>query len=779
LANEDFPAKYIGLRPNDRKKGNPSPIVPSPKTWYFNEGVAIKKHFKKLISQIENILDNELEQFDDIIKNKQEYPFPILVELQDNKIAKNHRPSSILNQINSDVIAVQSLGELIISASRSSLEAFIELINDALEEVPNNRSDWLFLKDERETVTKSKERWYEVIHQLTCIKRLKLYNNDLVIEQLDETEMNSIRKDEEFKVRFFNYGDDETNQIVLSTFLKQLKDYGINRNKIRKLNFTNSLEVYAIPYLTDDIIKIASHFPGVESVSSFVYFESGSQEALVEEALVGMIQPVIGQVYPRVAIVDSGIGSNNLYLKDWIEDVDNYVIESNQDNYHGNFVAGIINYGHILNENIYNVVDTGVMLLDVTVLPDPKKERVREDDLLASLEQALEDYSDTYKVWNLSLSSRRQCTGFVSEFTASIDELQKRFGVLFVIAAGNASNNALKRIALPADSIRSVTVGSIALNSTRHDQVEKNMVVPYSRKGPGVGLSIKPEVVHFSGNPINSPIYSVDSNGKKIGDFGTSFSTPLVSAILGEYFSLYPQSMTPLMAKTILIHGAENPLGKNRIKDISTHYDYGYGLPRRITDILYGDEHEITLLFEGEIDSSRGTNWVKIDEFPFPESFYDEGSQKIKGNILVTMGYDTPLDPRYGSEYCRCNLDIRIRTRVNDSFKKITDGSKTDDASFEAKWERDRITSESKWSNIKQVEFKSPNGRQGTNELILEVLPTWRNLDEKERIPFVIALTIRDPKRELPVYKEITQKLNASFATTDIQLKNAPIRINI
>ncbi|KQL52186.1 hypothetical protein AN964_00600 [Heyndrickxia shackletonii] len=779
MANPDFPAKQIGLRANDRQRGNHMKISPGPKTWYYDEGPTIRKHFKKLIAQIESILDVELERYADFIRNKSEYPFPILFELQNNKIAKNHRPTSILNQINSEVIAVQDIGVLVVGASKSSLETLIELIYDVIEVVPNNRREWLFYRDEREAVTKSKEKWYEVIHQLTCINNIKLYNNELVVENLNEDEMINIKEDKEFKVRFFNYGDSEINQIVLTAFLKQLKDYGINRSKIRKMDFVNSVEVYAIPYLSDEIIQIASHFPGVESVSSFVYFESGSQEALVEDEIIDIINSLPGNEYPKVAIVDSGVSSDNHHLKPWVEDVDNYVIETNQNNYHGDFVAGIINYGHILNENLTNVVDSGVKILDVIVLPDPEKEKVREDDLLSSLEQALEEYSDTYKVWNLSLSSKRQCTGFVSEFTASIDELQKRYNVIFVVAAGNTTNSRINRITLPADSVRSVTVGSIALNSSIGDVVEENMIVPYSRVGPGIGLSIKPDVVHFSGNPSNHPIYSLDSNGKRIGDFGTSFSTPLVSAIIAEYFSLYPQNMYPLMAKTLLIHGAKNPVGKDRIKEISAHYEYGYGLPRRISDILNGDEHEITLLFEGEIDSSRGTSWIKIEEFPFPESFFDEENQKIKGNILVTLGYETPLNARYGSEYCRCNLDVRIRTKISDSYKKITEGSKTDDASFDAKWERDRITSESKWSNIKQVEFKSPVGRQGTDDMILEVLPTWRNLDEKERVPFVIALTIKDPKRELPVYNEVAQKLNESFATTDLRLKNAPVKISV
>lgn len=778
MAKENFPAKHVSIRSNDRKRGNPSPIVPSPKTWYFSEKISIQNHLKKLRTQTENVLDNELQEFDYLVKGNQEYPFPLVLELQDNKIAKNHRPILILNKIDSDIIAIQDIGRLIISASRESLESLIELINDVLDEVPNNRVDWVITKDDKDTVTKSKENWYELIHQLTCIKQLSLYNHDETKGQMDENSMENIRKDREFKVRFFNYGDEDVNQLVISAFLRKLKAYGLNRNKIRRINYINSIDVYAIPYLSDDLVKLASHFPGIESISDFTYFESVSQESLREEEIVEILHPIVGQEYPRIAIVDSGIGKGNKYLQPWIEDVDNYVIESNQDNYHGEFIAGIINYGHVLNKNINNVVDSGVKLLDVTILPDIKKEKVREDDLLASLEQALETYADKYKVWNLSLASSRVCTGYISEFTAAIDEMQRKFNVLFVIAAGNTSSSLINRITSPADSVRSVTVGSIALDRMDQSQVEKNTVLPYSRKGPGVGLSIKPDIVHFSGNPSKNPIYSIDSNGRKVGDYGTSFSTPLVSAILGEYFSLYPSNMTPIMAKTLLIHGGQSPLSNSRIKDITEHYEYGYGLPRRIEDILYGDEHEITLIFEGDIDSSSGTNWIKIDQFPFPKSFYDEESQKIKGNILVTMGYDTPLNARYGSEYCRSNLEVRIRTRIEDSYQKITNGSKTD-VDFDAKWERDRITSESKWSNIKQVEFKSPKGRKGTNELILEVLPSWRNIDEKRKVPFIIVLTIRDPKRELPIYNEVTQQLNVSFAINDIKLKNAPIRVHI
>lgn len=777
--NNDFPAKYVSIRQKDKKRGMPSPMVPTPKVWFFEDSNPVKTHLNELINQIQFILDYQISEFEQYIKDDENYLFPVIVELQDNKLAKNHRPSEILNKIDSEVIAIHELGKIIISSSKSSLEILIQLILDVLENVPTNRNDWLVMKEGRLVVTKSKETWYELIHQLTCIKQIKLYNADEVKAFMDEESLDNIIKDKEFKVRFFDYGEESINELVMSKFLRTLKEYGINRSKIRKVDYVDSLNIYAIPYTSDEIISLASHFPGIESISDFTYFESVSENTIVEEEIVNISQPSANLNYPKIAVVDSGVSKDNQYLSPWIEDVDNYVVESNQNNYHGNFIAGLINYGHLLNTNLENVVDSGVKILDVIIIPDKNKEKIREDDLIASLEQSLEVYAPEYKVWNLSLASKRVCSGYISEFTAAIDELQERFNVIFVIAAGNVTSRAIDRITSPADSIRGVTVGSIAIDVSNDSHLQKGMRVEYSRKGPGIGLSIKPDVVHYSGNPTKSPIYSVNQDGRKVGDFGTSFSTPLVSAILGEYFHVFPHNMTPLLAKTLLIHSGENPTLGNRINKIETHYEYGYGIPKRITDVLNGNEHEITLIFEGELDPSNGANWIKVDEFPFPDSLYDQTNQKIRGNILVTIGYDTPLDSKYGSEYCRSNLDIRIRTKVDegDNYDKITKSSNSD-GDNEFKWEKDRITKESKWSNIKQVEFVSPRGRKGSNEMILEVLQNWRNVKEKVKIPFYIVLTIKDPKNEVPVYNEVTRKLSASFATNDIRLNDTTIRID-
>jgi len=63
---------------------------------------------------------------------------------------------------------------------------------------------------------------------------------------------------------------------------------------------------------------------------------------------------------------------------------------------------------------------------------------VTESELLQDLEQALLKYSNEVKVWNLSLGSDEVCSlDRFSDFAVQLDNLQDRFGVTFVIAAGN------------------------------------------------------------------------------------------------------------------------------------------------------------------------------------------------------------------------------------------------------------------------------------------------------------------------------------------------------
>lgn len=87
------------------------------------------------------------------------------------------------------------------------------------------------------------------------------------------------------------------------------------------------------------------------------------------------------------------------------------------------------------------------------------------------------------------------------------------------------------------------------------------------------------------------------------------------------------------------------------------------------------------------------------------------------------------------------------------------------------------MTKELKWSPVKQMHFMSPVGTKGTNDIALEVFPIWRDTTDRRPVSFSIVVTISDPKRQVPVYNEISKLLLESFQFSDINLRYTPTRI--
>nr|WP_145403093.1 S8 family peptidase [Paenibacillus xylanexedens] len=785
MDNHKYPAKLVSFRPNDFQKGRVPGSPPGVAKWEYNHRKEIIQHIMNLKNQLEKISENYVPSVRKLLKHRDSC-YPIVIYMK--KLAKSHRPDAILKFLDSEVIAVHSLGKLVVGITEDSLLAFIQLINDLTREIPNTREAWLTQKQDksgkwRDKIVPGKERDFEWIHELTSIDYVKEYSPSEVLEAMSHRDIQDCETDGEFKVRFFQYHND-TDHIVWTEFNQV---FNLNGTDIRPLSYVSGFTSYIVPFTNEETIHQMAAFPGVESITSFTRFRVNSSAVAESSTFLNIIQPVIGKSYPKVAIVDSGIGKNNSHLSPWVEERDIYVPFNRQDNYHGEFVGGMLLYAHDANPTLKNIVDTGVKILDVVVLPSEAYESIREDELIDALDAALEKYAEQYKVWNLSLGSSRLCSGVISDFTACIDKLQDTYNVSFVIAAGNflelrqagahQSEDELDRICLPADSIRAVTVGSIALNHDHTNLVKQGETAPYSRRGPGIGLSIKPDVVHYSGNPQNYPIQSINANGAIVEDYGTSFSAPLVSALMAEYYEQYPGELTKTMAKALLIHGSKHPLTNKCIELANDHYYYGFGLPSRIHDVLNGNEHEITMVFEGRLNARQNRNWVQISDFPFPESL-KVGENKIRGEILVTLVYEPHLNPQLGSEYCRGNVDVRLRTLLEDgSYETISKGSSAGEINQGERWEKDQMTKELKWSPAKQLSFKSPIGRKGSTDLRLDLFPTWRDTSDKQPIPFAVVVTIRDPKKSATVYTDVSRALLRAFQANDLNLRNTPTQI--
>ncbi|WP_145151798.1 S8 family peptidase [Paenibacillus xylanexedens] len=785
MDNHQYPAKLVNFRPSDFQKGRVPGQFPGVAKWEYDHKKEVVQHITKLREQLESIYKSYIPSVREKLKHRDScYPMVIYMK----KLAKSHRPDAILKFLGSEVIAVHSLGKLVVGITEESVLTFIQLINDLLQDIPNTREAWITQKMDksgiwRDAIVPGREREFEWIHELTSMDYVVEYSPSEVLEAMSNHDIQDCKTDGEFKIRFFHF-DNDTDHIVWTEFNHI---FNLNERDIRPLSYSSGFSSYVVPFVNEETIHQMAAFPGVESITSFTRFRVTSSAVAESATFLDVIQPEQGKTYPKVAIVDSGIGQHNNHISPWVEERDIYVPFNRQDNYHGEFVGGMLLYAHSANPTLKNIVDTGVNILDVVVLPAESQESIREDELIDALDAALEKYAEKYRVWNLSLGSSRLCSGVISDFTASIDKLQDTYNVNFVIAAGNfielrqtgpvTFEDERDRICLPADSIRAVTVGSIALDHDESNLVKQGETAPYSRRGPGIGLTIKPDVVHYSGNPRNFPIQSINSNGAIVEDYGTSFSAPLVSAIMAEYYEQYPGELSKTMAKALLIHGSKHPLTNKCIELASDHYFYGFGLPSRIHDVLYGNEHEITLVFEGNLNARQNRNWVQISDFPFPESLkVDEN--RIRGEMLVTLVYEPHLNARLGSEYCRGNVDIRLRTLMEDGkYETISKGSSAGEINQGERWEKNQMTKELKWSPAKQLSFISPRGKRGSTDLRLDLFPTWRDITDKQPIPFAIVVTIRDPRKSATVYTDVSRSLLKAFQANDLNLRYTPTRI--
>ena len=65
----------------------------------------------------------------------------------------------------------------------------------------------------------------------------------------------------------------------------------------------------------------------------------------------------------------------------------------------------------------------------------------------------------------------------------------------------------------------------------------------------------------------------------------------------------------------------------------------------------------MTLVFKQKI--SQGSH-LEMYDFPYPKSLIK--NNKYIGEIGMTLAYLPPLDPKYGQEYCRTNIDVSFGT---------------------------------------------------------------------------------------------------------------------
>ena len=631
--------------------------------------------------------------------------------------------------------------------------------------------------------------------------------------------------DSSYKVKLIDFQDYETNISLQRLFERTLSAKGI---EYKKTYYAGEMPIYKISYSSAALLDslqnedVYEMLLSIEPMPKYVI----SLDSVSADGEIDIQLPTEGERYETLGILDNGIAPIS-HLLPWIEGARwSTYPESVITPTHGTFVAGVALYGDAC-ENKNWVGHRGIKIFDATVFPDTKKESLEEDELIANIREAIEQNHERVKIWNLSISIRRQVVDSkFSDLAIALDDLQDKYNVLICKSAGNCNNFEIGRprgrIHEGADSVRSLVVGSVAHKKSTDDFSDIDNPSPFSRMGPGPEYIIKPEVSHYGGNAgvdVNGKlkitgVKSFDMNGNLVSDAGTSFSTPRIAALATGLYQELDETFDPLLLKALIVHSAS--YSENlKIPETERAKQMGFGVPKNVTDILYNAPYEATLILRDTL--AKGEK-IDIMDFPMPKSLIKNGY--YTGQIIATLVYDPILDPSQGVEYCQSNIDIKFgsydsKTERDTSKRHILNpvgrsGAKNvfveslyskrlmkESRGDFALQERLLIQYGDKYYPVKKYavdlsELSESNKQHYTTPdklwyLYLQGL--YRDHIEQRAIlerfvpnqEFCLIITIRDPEKQANVYDEVTQGLDAyNFWHSNIKISSeVSSRLNI
>lgn len=591
---------------------------------------------------------------------------PVRVNLVPEAIAKSHRPERLFSHDTCPIIGAGSLGELYVKATNEGLQALVS-------KIVTDRSPQL-------------EKELSCIKQIEAVTPVSRRHGKLPEDILKR----SPRKNDGFltRVRLFEFGNDKHNQRITLEFeeLCSKLDFNVNTRGYSEKNRT-----FAVECRTVADISALSELVGVRSIVPMPLVRIDRPRSSQDDAPPHLPSrdDVEGDA-PVVVVVDSGISEHHATLQGWVVGRRSDVAPAYRNSVHGTFVAGLICWGHQLNPTLPSIAEVPCALFDLQVLPNSDPNHgdtgtLFENELLATLETALQNNANEYKVWNLSLSSDEICSlDEFSNLAQEFDNLQEKYQVSFVISAGNYSTppllnyprtlqqNDSGRITAPADSVLGITVGAISQINLEPNGPKKHQPAAFSRHGPGPNYIIKPDLIHYGGScSIDlSEIRGIRSVGRSglSEDLGTSFSTPLVSRMLAQVYHQITPTPTPVLARALLTHHALDPRTGERVPDGEENY-FGFGLPATPPYCLECSPHLATLIFD---DTLRSGHYLEWDHFPYPPSLTRNG--KYFGEIWMTIAFAPARGERWGAEYCETHISAHMgvyRDQVNQKTHEV------------------------------------------------------------------------------------------------------------
>lgn len=680
------------------------------------------------------------------------------VRLHSQAIAKSHRHTTVFNKRRFQVAGVQQPGYILALVTKGALTGLEELVEGATQ---------------------------TQLAQLSAVAEITPYN-----VPIEKGPLRSV-------VTLFD-GTLDDDSSLLSRGLEEFKRRGIQLKPYGELGGTYTAS--SLP--PNESLQSMPWLRGIRPIMRFRIAERYGARPLRPMSITSVNHPL---PLPIVGIVDSGIDTSIEGLKRLVVAKKTHFPSEPAAQAHGSLVGALAATGGGFTHDPEFFPPPLARLVDIQVLGSGEHEETNEEALLTHVEDAVKRYGpratnpldEPVRIWNLSLGGA-DIVALRDEFSSiamELDRIAQQNKVLFTVAAGNYEEVPLRgwqpesgpdsiangddRISPPADAALSISVGSLSDTSNPPTASPAEYPSPFSRRGPGAGMLVKPDVVHYGGTcdrkGIVQGIRGPHLNGTALEGTGTSFAAPRVAAQLAQLVGVLPDP-EPELLKLLLLLSCTSP-GDHDISDRDLVNYYGFGFPESPAAILTCNSWECTILLRGELRPGMAL----YTPFPFPGSTTDQ--KKRRGFVRMGLVYTPVLDPSKGTEYCQTN--------VNASLGRLIKDSEGDSVSYRrevhplpqspknsSSYEEDLIEYGWKWSPTKVYErtFQRMSVHPRELEWRLSVrLLLRRELEERReeiRQPFWLGIRIADPERRSPIYQEMRQQIET--LAQPIELRSQP-----
>ena len=153
--------------------------------------------------------------------------------------------------------------------------------------------------------------------------------------------------------------------------------------------------------------------------------------------------------------------------------------------------------------------------------------------------------------------------------------------------------------------------------------------------------------------------------------------------------------------------------------------------------------------------------------FEWPASLVDSVTRACSGNVRMTLVYEPPLDPAFGAEFARVNLDASLRQRQaaprKDGKPSYVDQTAMLGLPKTARLplpERALIDHGLKWWPSKKYEANLTDcGSSADWRLEVTSMTRAETAFPTDGVPFSLVLTIEDPSGQKPIFQTFRRYL--------------------